>query len=63
MVNTMKVKVRKLKLNKTFLRLICVLLCLGFLGMGAVLGINAIVKGSVAAAQSGLITLSAVYGT
>lgn len=43
----MKVKVRKLKLNKTFLRLICVLLCLGFFGMGAVLGINAIVKGSV----------------
>lgn len=39
MVNNMK--------KKTILRIFCVLLCLGTLGVTAVFGINAIVKGSV----------------
>ena len=41
MVTTMKNK------KKIILRIFCALVCLGILGMGAVFGINAIVKGSV----------------
>ena len=33
--------------KKIILRVFCILVCLGILGMGAVLGINAIVKGTV----------------
>lgn len=33
--------------KKIILRMFCILLCLGFLGVAAVLGINAIVKGTV----------------
>lgn len=51
MVNTMKNKTKKkiikLPQKRTLLRVFCVLLCLGILGLGAVFGINAIVKGSV----------------
>lgn len=51
MVNTMKYKTKKkiikLPQKRTLARVFCVLLCLGILGMGAVFGINAIVKGSV----------------
>ena len=53
MVNRMKKKtITQNKTTKTqkkriILRIFCVLLCLGILGMGALFGINAIVKGSV----------------
>ncbi|MBE6978103.1 MAG: SanA protein [Ruminococcaceae bacterium] len=51
----MKIKIKKNNKQKstkngkqrTFLRIFCAILCLGFLGIGAVFGINAIVKGSV----------------
>ena len=42
-----KTKNKKITINKNVLRISCVLLCLGILGMGAVLVINAIMKGSV----------------
>lgn len=49
MVNAMKNEMirKKQTSKKTITRVFCILLCLGILGIGAVIGINAVVKGSV----------------